>query len=225
MKEIDVLIVEDEPNIAEVNSFYISRMNRFRPVGIASSIADARKMIKILKPTLILLDNYLPDGLGIDLLKELISEKHTADVIFITAASDMDTVRESVRSGVFDYLLKPIAYDRLQDSLERYLKYMGSIQATDDVNQHHVDELFNFQSKSISAENLPKGIDELTLQKLKDVFIQSKETYTAGSLSEKIGMSKTTTRRYLEYLVSSSFLVAEIQYGKIGRPERIYQKK
>ncbi len=104
------------------------------------------------------------------MLKELTSAKPAPDVIFITAASDMETVREAVRCGVFDYLLKPISYDRLKDSLERYLKYSSSLLASDSVNQRHVDELFNFQSKTKQYEHLPKGIDELTLDKIKEAF-------------------------------------------------------
>ncbi|CAG9297426.1 response regulator [Celerinatantimonas diazotrophica] len=225
MEQIDVLIIEDEPNIAEIHNFYLQRMNRFRPVGVAKTVADARNMIRILKPKLILLDNFLPDGKGIELLKELTSVTHPADVIFITAASDMDTVREAVRCGVFDYLLKPIAYDRLEDSLERYLKYISSLKANDNVNQRHVDELFNFQAKTQHLEALPKGIDELTLEKLKEIYFQHDQAYTAESLGKAIGISKTTARRYLEYCVNSGFLEAQIVHGKVGRPERVYQKK
>ena len=225
MEHIDVLIVEDEPNIAEVHNFYLQRMNRFRPVGVATTVAEARNMIRILKPKLILLDNFLPDGKGIELLKELTSVTHPADVIFITAASDMDTVREAVRCGVFDYLLKPIAYDRMEGSLERYLKYISSLKASDNVNQRHVDELFNFQAKTQHLEALPKGIDELTLEKLKEIYLQHDQAYTAESLGKAIGISKTTARRYLEYCVTSGFLEAQILHGKVGRPERIYQKR
>lgn len=225
MECIDVLIVEDESNIAEFHSYYLQQTQRFRPIGIAKSIAEAKSMIRILKPKLILLDNFLPDGKGIDLLKELTSAKPAPDVIFITAASDMETVREAVRCGVFDYLLKPISYDRLKDSLERYLKYSSSLLASDSVNQRHVDELFNFQSKTKQYEHLPKGIDELTLDKIKEAFEAPDIVHTAESLGKEIGISKTTARRYLEFSTASGLLEAEIQHGKVGRPERIYHKK
>lgn len=225
MECIDVLIVEDESNIAEFHSYYLQQTQRFRPIGIAKSITEAKSMIRILKPKLILLDNFLPDGKGIDLLKDLTSAKPAPDVIFITAASDMETVREAVRCGVFDYLLKPISYDRLKDSLERYLKYSSSLLASDSVNQRHVDELFNFQSKAKQYEHLPKGIDELTLDKIKEAFEAPDIVHTAESLGKEIGISKTTARRYLEFSTASGLLEAEIQHGKVGRPERIYHKK
>ncbi|TXZ75088.1 response regulator, partial [Vibrio mimicus] len=148
-----------------------------------------------------------------------------------TAASDMETVREAVRCGVFDYLLKPIAYDRVQNSLERYLKYISSLRANDSVNQRHVDELFNFQAKTEQLDGLPKGIDELTLIKIQEIYHhEPKAAYTAELLGQAIGISKTTARRYLEYCdleycVSSGFLEACIQHGRVGRPERLYQKR
>ena len=119
MKLIDALIIEDEARIAEINSFYLQQTPQFRSVGIATNLSDARNMIRILKPQLIFLDNFLPDGKGIELLKELLTYPYPPDVIFITAASDTETVREAVRCGVFDYLIKPLSYERVQDSLDR----------------------------------------------------------------------------------------------------------
>ncbi|NVC95288.1 response regulator [Vibrio parahaemolyticus] len=225
METYDVLIVEDETNIAEFHSYYLQQTQRFRPIGIAKSVAEAKKMIQLLKPKLVLLDNYLPDGKGIDLLKEITASKSSPDVIFITAANDMETVREGVRCGVFDYLLKPISYDRLADSLERYLKYTSSLNSNDSINQRHVDELFNFQSKTAHLQQLPKGIDELTLDKVTEAFDENEELYTADTLGKEVGISKTTARRYLEFLTAKGFVHAVIQHGRVGRPERVYKKR
>ncbi|NQZ48643.1 MAG: two-component response regulator DpiA [Moritella sp.] len=224
MDIIDVLIVEDESNIAELHAHFINKTFRFKAVGIAGNLAEARTMIRILKPKLILLDNYLPDGQGLNLIKDLIDSKNSGDIIFITAASDMVTVREAVRSGVFDYLLKPIAYDRLQDTLNRYLKYTNSLKSTDRVNQRLVDDLFNFQSRDMNNDNLPKGIDELTLNKVKAAFKMATPAHTADSLSTTVQISKTTSRRYLEYCTAGNYLIAKIEHGRVGRPERVYYK-
>lgn len=224
MEVYDVLIVEDEDNLADYHSHYLQQTQRFRPIGIAKSIAEAKQMLRILKPKLVLLDNYLPDGKGIDLLKEITAAKPAPDVIFVTAANDMETVRYAVRCGVFDYLIKPISYDRLSNSLERYLKYTNSLKASDTINQRHVDDLFNFQAKSSALQSLPKGIDELTLDIVINAFSSSECIFTSVSLGELTGISKTTARRYLEYLTAQGFLSAVIQHGKVGRPERVYKK-
>ncbi|WP_272660548.1 response regulator, partial [Providencia sp. PROV112] len=122
MIKIKILIVEDELLLAEMHSEYIKAYPACDKVWLAGNLAEARKMIEYMKPDLILLDNYLPDGKGIDLVHELIQERNNADIVFTTAASDMDTVSEAIRLGVFDYLVKPIAYERLGQTLDRYIQ-------------------------------------------------------------------------------------------------------
>jgi two-component system response regulator CitB len=228
MDSIDVLIVEDEVCIAELHAQFLRQTMRFRPVGIASNLNMARTMIRLNKPRLIILDNFLPDGLGIDLLRSIVAEKsdNKPDVIFITASSEMDTVKEAMHCGCFDYILKPVSYDRLKDTLNRYLKYNSAINAFDNISQRHVDDLFNIQAREKSMTNLPKGIGELTLDKIKDVFNEHCGVkFTAERLGEEVGISKTTARRYLEYCSANGFLNAENEHGRVGRPERVYVKK
>lgn len=222
----DVLIVEDEINIAEFHSQLLRESPNFNPVGVASSIKEAKSMLAIFKPDLVILDNYLPDGKGIDLMKTMLTGETSPNVIFVTAASDMETVKKAIRAGAFDYLLKPISFARLSDSLERFLKYMGTVKSTDSINQRYVDLMLNYQSKrNDTLEHLPKGIDQLTVDKIKSLFVDEKVSHTAESLVDAAEISKTTARRYLEYCAISGFLEAKINHGKRGRPERVYSKK
>lgn len=116
---LTLLIVEDETPLAEMHAEYIRHIPGFSQILLAGNLAQARMMIERFKPGLILLDNYLPDGRGINLLHELVQAHYPGDVVFTTAASDMETVSEAVRCGVFDYLIKPIAYERLGQTLTR----------------------------------------------------------------------------------------------------------
>jgi len=226
MNVFNVLIVEDQLNIAEFHSEFLRQTHKFNAVGIAKNIREAKSMIAILKPDLVILDNYFPDGRGIELMKEINAKDNPPDIIFVTAASDMDTVSKAIRAGAFDYLLKPISYDRLEDSLGRYLGYRSTLASTDSVSQRYVDQMLNYQSGSVEADaNLPKGIDQLTLNKIKEIFSDEEVVHTADSILIEVGISKTTARRYLEYCILSGFLQAEICHGKIGRPERHFRKK
>lgn len=117
---LTLLIVEDETPLAEMHAEYIRHIPGFSQILLAGNLAQARMMIERFKPGLILLDNYLPDGRGINLLHELVQAHYPGDVVFTTAASDMETVSEAVRCGVFDYLIKPIAYERLGQTLTRF---------------------------------------------------------------------------------------------------------
>lgn len=70
---------------------------------------------------------------------------------------------------------------------------------------------------------MPKGIDSVTLDKIRALF-SGAESITADEAGERIGASRTTARRYLEYLISSGELQADLNYGTVGRPERCYKR-
>lgn len=224
MQTYDVLIVEDELRQAELHADFIRKHTRFRAVGIASTLSEARELVASLKPRLILLDNYLPDGKGIELLEHLLAHKIDARVIFITAASEMETCGKAISHGAFDYIIKPIAYDRLSAALKRFCQFLDSQAAHILVDQRRVDELYNLQSKAVMEERRTKGIEEITLGRLKDHFLDVTEEETTDGVARTLGISKTTARRYLEYLVEVRFLRAKISYGRVGRPERIYER-
>ncbi len=110
---IDVLIVEDENELAQLHAELIGKHPRLRLVGIAASLADAQVQLESKQPKLMLLDNYLPDGKGITLISNPMLTRANCSVIFITAASDMDTCSQAIRNGAFDYILKPVSWKRL----------------------------------------------------------------------------------------------------------------
>lgn len=227
MDLIDVLIVEDDAKIAQIHSQILRQTPRFNPIGIAGNLKMARMMVKIHKPNLIILDNYLPDGTGIELFREIIADKttHKMNVVLITASDEIDTVKTAMKLGCFDYLLKPVSYERLQETLNRYLSLNTAMNAYDNLEQRQIDELFNIQLRDKYQQLLPKGIESITLETIKRVFSQHVGAkFTVERLSQETGISKTTARRYLEYCSANGLLTAENEYGKVGRPERVYLK-
>ncbi len=135
----------------------------------------------------------------------------------------MDTVAEALRYGVFDYLIKPLAYDRLAQTLQRFSQRREALKDTARVNQRRIDEMFNTYARGGDQTALPTGIDELTLMKIRALFEDPQVRHTAESVAQQIGLSRTTARRYLEFFSANDQLVAEIIYGKVGRPQRIYR--
>lgn len=227
MDSITSLIVEDEPMLAEILVDTIKIFPQFSIVGIADKLESAKKQIRLYQPQLILLDNFLPDGKGIDLIRHTISTNYTGRIIFITADNHMDTISDALRMGVFDYLIKPVHYQRLQHTLERFTRYRSSLRSSEQANQTHVDALFNIQAKEQTAEPNSglRGIDENTFNRVRQIFADPQAVHTADTLAQILGSSKTTARHYLEQGVKNNFLEAEISYGKVGRPERLYRGK
>lgn len=224
MDPIRVLIVEDDKKVAEIQSLFTEKVKEYTVIGIAHSIADAEEMLRILKPDLVLLDIYFPEGNGIDLLWKIRSRYRGMDVILITAAKEVNVLQEAIRGGVFDYILKPIEFGRFQSTLNKYYEFRSKITDMKTLDQRDVDGLLHPVKPEPTDElSMPKGIDSITLEKIINVMDKGSKTgVSAEKIGELVGVSRTTARRYLEYLVSSGIVKADLSYGTVGRPERTY---
>ncbi|KGK08550.1 response regulator [Vibrio navarrensis] len=219
-----VMIIEDDLAIAQLHHNYLQQLNGFEVIAIATTSAEAQLQLTLLEPDLVLLDVYLPDGSGLDILNQIRGSNRHCDVILITAARDVETLQTAMRGGVVDYLLKPVMFVRLEAALNKYRaqrEQLGHVSA--DLNQGLVDKMLQSGSVQEKAGHLPKGIDGVTLDKIRALF-QQEESYTADEAGEKMGASRTTARRYLEYLIAAGELQADLSYGTVGRPERCYKR-
>ena len=232
MADISVVIAEDDRQIAAIQQRFLERIDGFELVGIAHGLEEAEDLIEILQPSLLLLDVQFPTGTGLDLLRKLRAENNNIDVILVTAAREVDTLREALHGGVFDFILKPLVFERLQETLQSYRQHLQKLQTLQSLNQHTVDTIVDTklprqQNNQSPAEpgtvRLPKGIDSLTLDKIRQVLQDKDMSLNASEVGEYINASRTTARRYLEYMVSSNELYAEVSYGNVGRPERKYK--
>lgn len=221
---MNVLIVEDDEKVAEIQRLFTEKVEGFSTTGIALTIAEAEEMIEVLKPDLVLLDIYFPEGSGIDLLWKIRSAYRSVDVILITAAKEVDILQEAIRGGVFDYILKPIVFARFQKTLTKFYEYRKRIAEMKTVDQRDVDGLLHpIKQETVVDTSMPKGIDAITLEKIIGVMNSLSDAgITAENVGKQVGVSRTTARRYLEYLVSVGIVRADLSYGTVGRPERIY---
>jgi len=224
---IEVLIVEDDSRIAEIHQRFIERIEGFSVIGIATNYQEAVDLIEILKPQLVLLDVYFPDMNGLDFLQWMKKNSILADVIMITASKEIDSVNKALHYGVFDFIIKPVIFDRFKKSLIRYVNYSNKVQSLQSksayLTQEEIDGLIGKNNSMIEEQSLyPKGIDKLTLDKVLFVINEVHNGMTAENIGLEIGVSRTTARRYLEYLVSEGKVLADLAYGTIGRPERVY---
>ncbi|WP_301107727.1 response regulator [Sporosarcina sp.] len=226
MDTIRVLIIEDDFRVANINKKYTEKVDGFEVCGITSTVKEAMQELPKLQPDLVLLDVYFPDGNGLDVLWHLRKYFREVDIILITAAQEVETVQEAIRGGVIDYIIKPFLYDRFETTLRKYAEYRRQLITTDTITQESVDLLLQGVRENSEQEHIiPKGIDPLTLQKVQEkISAFSLDGITAENFGKQIGLSRTTTRRYLEYMVSLGDISAELAYGQVGRPERLYRK-
>ncbi|SDX05724.1 two-component system, CitB family, response regulator [Marininema mesophilum] len=221
---IEVLIIEDDPRVAEINRRFLQKTAGYQLIGIAKNKQEGLEWLKVMQPQLVLLDIYLPDGKGLDLIWEIRKQANDTDIIIISAADQMDIVQEALRGGVFDYLVKPVMFERFASSLENYIQHRKVFSKAKKVDQNQLDSLLFTQAAPLDPlHQLPKGIDRVTLDKvIESMRSNQSQGLTAEYVGGQLGMSRSTARRYLEYLVSIQLIRTDQSYGSIGRPERKY---
>ena len=227
MNKKHVLIVEDDERIAAILAKTINKRNEYEIIGIATNVTEAIDVIDCFSPHLILLDISLKDSCGLDVIKYIREDfvEQAPTIVMLTAAKDVDIIQKSIVSGVFDFILKPISFTRLNLTLQRFIDYSTKLETSQAFEQQDVDLFFQVKGSHNSDKtvHLPKGIDTLTLEKITLELNQHQDiAYTAEDMAKSIGTSRTTTRRYLEYLLSINRVKADIEYGTVGRPERRY---
>ncbi|WP_371654824.1 MULTISPECIES: response regulator [unclassified Streptomyces] len=217
---IRVLVVEDDPVAADAHQLYVGRVPGFAVAGAAHSRAEALRVLERVEVDLLLLDLYLPDGHGLQLVRSLRAAGHGADVIAVTSARDLTMVREGVSLGVVQYVLKPFTFATLRDRLVRYAEFRAT--AGEASGQEEVDRALS-TLRAPQPTALPKGLSAPTLQAVTRTLRSSPTGVTASAAAETVGISRITARRYLEHLVTTGRAERTPQYGQIGRPELQYR--
>jgi len=230
MKLLEVVIVEDNKKVSRTHQAFVEKVSGFEVTGIANTIAEARLLLETLEPDLILLDIYFPESNGIDFLKELRAgqdtKQHSTDVILITAAREVEMLHSALQGGAFDYMIKPVFFERFQESLRNYYNYKKQMATAGTLTQEEADQLFRKSAPAVASDgsDVPKGIDTVTLKSILAVFEeQGNRVMSASEMGKSVGVSRTTARKYLEYLISEGLLTIHLDYGTKGRPERKYR--
>jgi two-component system CitB family response regulator len=224
MDNLSVVIAEDDPKIAEIQSRFIDKIEGFEVVGVGNTIAESEEIIDVFRPDLVLLDVFFPDGNGVDLLWKIRSLYKNIDVIFVTAAKEVNTLQDAIRGGAFDYVLKPMTSSRFQSTLRKFYDHRHRFTEITKLDQTEVDQIIHPAQDSIKTdERMPKSINPLTLEKVEEEVLKLDSAgVNAEDIGLQIGISRTTARRYLEFLVSKGTVKPSLVYGSVGRPERLY---
>ena len=219
---IRVVVVDDDFMSASVHRSYVERVPGFEVVGEAHTGREALEVIARVRPALVLLDIYLPDLSGIEVIRRLRNAGEPVDVIAVTAAKDVETLRAAMQGGVVHYLVKPFLFDTFRERLERYASLQGRLERIHEASQSDVDHLFSLL-RAKGRSGLPKGISGPTLTLVVGAVRAAPGEVTAIEVAESAGLSRGTARRYLEYLASLGSVELSLRYGAAGRPEHLYR--
>ncbi|UOQ45543.1 response regulator [Halobacillus salinarum] len=217
-----VIIAEDDFRVAQIHEEFISQIEGLELAGKARDAEETMALLAAHEVDLVLLDVYMPDQLGTELLHRIREQYPLVDIIMITAAKDKAFLEKALSYGVHDYLIKPVTIEQFHNSLTRYKKKKELLNSTDEINSTMLHQVFGEAPKKKSGKSLPTGIDARTLEKIIELLETEAEGITSELAGERIGASRTTARRYLEYLVGIDEAKVEQVYGIVGRPERRY---
>jgi len=210
-----VLVIEDDRSVASIHCRFVSRTDGFTVVGVARTAAEARPMLVNLRPHLILLDLGLPRDSGVELLRQVRGSGHPAEVIAVTAASSPEVVRAVFQLGVIDYLVKPFRPERLRQAMEAFERHMAAFEGGS-MGQATVDAI------RVQQPRLPKDIAEGRLEEVRRLLVEARDPMTVAEVSVATGLARSTTRRYLEFLVGLGQADVMPLHGRRGRPRNGY---
>jgi response regulator of citrate/malate metabolism len=219
---VRTLIVDDDARVADIHKGYVERVEGFSVAGVANRGTEALRRVLEDRPDLVLLDIYLPDLSGLEVCRRLRAANNLVDVIAVTAARDVDTVKGAVGLGVAQYLVKPFAFATFRDKLERYAAYRALAQRSGDAEQQEIDAMLG-ELRTPGAVALPKGLSRETLELVVKTLKEARSPLGAVEVADRAGLSRVTARRYLEHLVSTAQAELELRYGGSGRPEHRYR--
>ncbi|MFC9886700.1 response regulator [Streptomyces pilosus] len=219
---IEVLVVDDDVRVARVNAAYVERVPGFRVAAQAHSAAEALARLEALpRPDLVLMDHYLPDETGLQVVREMRRRGHQTDVIMVTAARDVATVQAAMRQGALQYLVKPFAFAGLRTRLEAYADLRRTLDGGGEAEQAEVDRIFGTLSVSTEPQ-LPKGHSPTTAELVRQSLIDADGPLSAQEIAERTGVSRQTAQRYLKLLERTGRATLTLKYGDAGRPEHRY---
>lgn len=219
---IRTVVVDDDFRVADLHRLYAERVGGFEVVGVANSGAGALELAERLRPQLVLLDIYLPDMSGLDVLRGLREAGNGIDVITITAAKDVQTIRSAMQGGSVHYLIKPFTFAVFREKLQSYAEVQARLSQVFEASQADVDGLYGLLRTGLDEE-LPKGLSAATRDLVVGALRVAPEALSASDVARAAGLSRVTARRYLEHLSSGGLVEMSMLYGAPGRPEHRYR--
>lgn len=217
---IKVMIVEDDPMVAEFNKCYLELVEGFTLKALVHTADEAFAVLDQIEIDLIMLDIFMPGMNGLDFLVNLRKQGKGVDVLVITAACDNNHIKKALRFGAVDYIIKPFQFERLNSALLAY-KGLVDLMEQDVLKQVELDQCVLYKEQPVSAK-LPKGVDRNTLNVIwKKIEELGQSPFSTEEIANEIGVSRVSMRKYLEFLKQIGSLKLELIYGTVGRP--IYQ--
>lgn len=214
---IRVLVVDDDFRVAALHASIVDAVIGFETVARVGTIAQAREAVaQVGDVDLALVDVHLPDGSGIELIREL-----RCDAFVVTAEDSATALRHAVTAGAMAYLIKPFENIELARRLAGYAQYRRIVEVPT-VTQSQVDSAMGaVRGERPQASRAPEVSQ--TEKAILAAVAGHDGPMVADQIAEAVGISAPTARRHLAGLVADGRLKMALRYGTTGRPKQEYK--
>jgi response regulator of citrate/malate metabolism len=220
---IRVLVVDDDYHVARVHAKSVATVNGFSVVGEAHTGAAALELIASTTPDLLLLDMYLPDFTGLELVRRISATSDPIpNFLLLTAARDIESVRTAMQLGAFYYLVKPFTFAALREQLHAYVAWAQRLKQAPEADQHDVDALYSLRGARPRGTTRARTL-EPTMAKVLHIVTSAAAPVSASEVAETLGASRPTAQRCLAELAKNQLIDLVLAYGTTGRPQHRFQ--
>lgn len=174
---------------------------------------------------LAVIDYYMPVMDGREFILNCRERQFPISIIMITAANHVQEISGILQLGIVDYLVKPFTFERFQIAIEKYLSMKRVLHSEAQLSQVELDKILSPKPVQSTQQLLEKGLQEQTLTMIQNYLCEHPDVYlSSNEIAGKVGLSRITVRRYMNYLLENHEIVSQVDYSTGGRPSIKYRK-
>ena len=190
---LQLLIIDDHVMLREGLVSLFQAQSNFEVIGQAGSVERAVQLYNELDPDILLLDYYLPDGTGLDVIKAVMHEDPDAVIVLLTHTEDDDMIYEAIRGGAKGCLLKSQPSMELVNSLQRVV---GGEAALSRKMTRSLIERIATESSSKYTDQLHPFLKRLTQREM-EVLIEIVNDASNKEIAARLGVSIYTVKNHI----------------------------
>ncbi|WP_025680447.1 response regulator transcription factor [Paenibacillus massiliensis] len=215
-------VVEDDYGIASLCGVTVTMLEGYELIGLSDDSASALERISAEQPDIVLLEVSQPDGSGMQLLHHMDRMNLSCDVVLVLNGPIWNYMMKGLQLDIFGYLMKPFDTRRLQDTLQSYRQYRMRRDSLSVLKTRLPEN--KLQSSSIANTTMfKKEMEPAILGRIQEILGGDQAMLTSRQIAEQTGISLTTVRSYLKYMVRKGTVKECVSFGTTGIPLRSFQ--
>ena len=192
-----ILVIDDEPDLRTL--YELTLLREGYRVEAAGDLAQARQQLETSRFDAVITDMRLPDGLGLELLREMVKAQRTERCVVITAHGSAENAVEALKAGAFDYLTKPVDLKQFRSVVASAIQSTRA--AVTAVSQELPDSLLETAKRAPAAKrklgSAPSALENLVGHSASMHAVKSRIVKVAGSMAPVLIQGESGTGKEL----------------------------